>query len=228
MRSMHRATLLTLVALALTVRLADAQDQPDRDLRDIRVGMPVASISDAGYADLVCANDPSRKLVQWSEWQKCPADADSLRAIRFGFDAETSREGTLVAGHPVILTALVDGAGMIAGLKVDTDPKARLYIRKKAFLLAVQFKSRYGPEGWTCTQRPPDADEEPVTEKERDLGVRQRLFNLGYGSAPVEKWTPDELRRNVRQFQKDHAPPLEVTGEINEGTLLVLCLEYGS
>jgi len=92
---MHRATLLTLVALALTVRLADAQDQPDRDLRDIRVGMPVASISDAGYADLVCANDPSRKLVQWSEWQKCPADADSLRAIRFGFDAETSREGTL-------------------------------------------------------------------------------------------------------------------------------------
>jgi len=61
---MHRGTLLTLVALALTVRLADAQDQPDRDLRDIRVGMPVASISDAGYADLVCANDLSRKLVQ--------------------------------------------------------------------------------------------------------------------------------------------------------------------
>jgi hypothetical protein len=190
---MHRATLLTLVALAvalaLTVRLADAQDQPDRDLRDIRVGMPVAGISDAGYADLVCANDPSRKLVQWSEWQKCPADADSLRAIRFGFDAETSREGTLVAGHPVILTALVDGAGMIAGLKVDTDPKARLYIRKKAFLLGVQFKSRYGPEGWTCTQRQPDAGEQPVggvylrenctkSNEGRTLVVQRDLFRL--------------------------------------------------
>jgi hypothetical protein len=82
------------------------------------------------------------------------------------------------------------------------------------------------PEGQSSLE--PDADEEPVTEKERDLGVRQRLYNLGYGSAPVEKWTPDELKENVRQFQRDHAPPLEVTGTINEGTLYVLCLEYGS
>ena len=41
----------------------------------------------------------------------------------------------MVAGHPAILTLLIDDTGHVAGLQIETDPKARLYIRKKAFLL---------------------------------------------------------------------------------------------
>ena len=93
----------------------------------------------------------------------------------------------MVAGHPAILTLLVDDKGMVAGLRIETDPKARLYIRKKAFLLGLQVKSRYGTDGWTCQQRPPDSGEQPVggvflkesclkTVQGRSITVERKLF----------------------------------------------------
>ena len=78
------------------------------------------------------------------DWRDCPADASGFHAIKFGYDPATSRDGTIVAGHPAILTLLVDDAGIVSGLRIETDPKARLYIRKKAFLFGIQVKSRYG------------------------------------------------------------------------------------
>ena len=33
----------------------------------------------------------------------------------------------MVAGHPAILTLLIDDTGHVAGLQIGTDPKARLY-----------------------------------------------------------------------------------------------------
>jgi hypothetical protein len=124
--------------------------------------MTVAEIPNAGYVNLTCANDTGRKLQTWSAWRECPSDTDATRAVRFDFDSDTSREGTKVAGHPVVLTALIDDKGTVSGLKIDTDPKAKLYMRKKAFLLGVQVKSRYGSEGWICTQRQPEPNEQPV------------------------------------------------------------------
>ena len=156
------ATIAAATLLFIGDASVPAQAQPNHDLRDITVGMSVVQIPDEGYVNLVCANDPSRKLNSWSAWRDCPINADSMHVVRFEFDPETSREGTLVAGHPVILTAIIDDAGSVAGLEIDTDPKARLYMRKKAFLLGVQVKSRYGSEGWECTQRPPDHGEQPV------------------------------------------------------------------
>ena len=35
--------------------------------------------------------------------------------------------------------------------EIDTDPQARLFWRKKAHLLALVVKSRYGEEGWSAT-----------------------------------------------------------------------------
>ncbi|MFL5457318.1 MAG: peptidoglycan-binding domain-containing protein, partial [Myxococcales bacterium] len=86
------------------------------------------------------------------------------------------------------------------------------------------------PAGMPETQSSlePDADEPPVTPEEQDLGVRQRLYNLGFGSGPVEQWKGAELARYVRQFQRDHKPPLEPTGVVDPDTLRVLYLEHGS
>ena len=150
------------VILLLAIHPAFAQTEPNYDVRDITVGMSVGDIPNAGYVNLSCAIDAGRKLPAWSAWRDCPADADLMHAIRFDFDPQTSREGTLVAGHPVILTALIDDMGIVAGLKIDTDPKARLYMHKKAFLLGVQVRSRYGAEGWACTQGQPESGEQPV------------------------------------------------------------------
>lgn len=159
--AMRRVLLLLLTAVPLMAS-ASAQDSGGNDLRDIRIGMAVADLPDAGYANFACANEAGRKLAGWSGWRDCPAGAAGQHAIRFGYSAETDREGTVVAGHPVVLTLLIDNAGTIDGLRIDTDPKARLYLRKKAFLFASQIRSRYGSEGWSCTQGQPEAGEQPV------------------------------------------------------------------
>ena len=141
---------------------AAAQNPTGNDLRDIQLGKPIADLPDAGYVDRVCAGDTQKTLTAWRDWRDCPTDDSGFHAIKFGYDPETSREGTIVAGHPAILTLFVDNAGVVSGLRIETDPKARLYIRKKAFLFGTQVKSRYGSEGWSCQEAQPSAGEEPV------------------------------------------------------------------
>ena len=181
-----RGLLLTL-GLTATAAAQGVGVPGDNDLRDIRVGMAVADLPSAGYADFACAGDAGRKVAGWSGWRDCPADASGLHALRFGYDKETDREGVIVAGHPAVLTLLVDNDGEVGGLRIETDPKARLYLRKKAFLFATQVKSRYGSEGWSCTQGQPEAGEQPVggvyirerctkTAQNRSIVVERSLF----------------------------------------------------
>ena len=164
--------ILSLLVTAAMMTPAAAQDLGG-DLRDIRLGKPVTDLPDAGYVNL--------------GWRDCPADASGFHAIKFGYDPVTSPDGTIVAGHPVALTLLVDNAGTVSGLRIETDPKARLYVRKKAFLFGIQVKSRYGLDGWSCTQAQPSAGEQPIggvyvrerctkTTHERSLVVERNLF----------------------------------------------------
>jgi hypothetical protein len=154
--------ILSVSTITAPVTSAGAQESGENDLRDIRLGMLATDLPNAGYVNLVCATDPQKTLTTWGGWSSCPADSSGLHAIKFGYDPVTSRDGTIVAGHPAILTLLVDDAGIIGGLRIETDPKARLYIRKKAFLFGIQVKSRYGLDGWSCTQAQPNGGEQPV------------------------------------------------------------------
>jgi hypothetical protein len=191
--------------LLMTLQQAAAQDFSGNDLRDIRIGMAVADLSSAGYAGFSCAADGDRKVSGWSNWRDCPAGADGLRALRFGYDPASSRNGTVVAGHPAILTALIDNAGTLAGLVIETDPKARFYLRKKAFLFGSQVKARYGPDDWACTQAQLEAGEQPVggvyikerctkTIEGRALVVERNLFRQ---AGQNEKSFVDETRVTI-------------------------------
>jgi hypothetical protein len=175
-----------LLCFGLCTQVDAASNDSSNDLRDIRVGMPVVDIPAAGYVDFSCTGESSRKLEGWPNWRDCP-ESDGFRSIDFGFDPATSRDGTVVAGHPVILTLLVDREGSVAGLEINTQPKGPLFVRKKAFLLGVQVKSRYGADGWTCSQAQPQPGELPVggvflnercakTLKGRTITVERRLF----------------------------------------------------
>jgi hypothetical protein len=166
---------------------AAAEDSGGNDLRDIRLGVPATDLPDAGYANLACAGDLPKTLTTWQGWRDCPLDASGFHAIKFGYDPASNRNGTIVAGHPAVLTLLVDDAGTVSGLRIETDPNARLYIRKKAFLFGSQAKSRYGLDGWSCTQAQPDAGEQPVggvfvrercakTIPNRSIVVERNLF----------------------------------------------------
>ena len=181
------AGLLAFEAVAFATSPASTEEFRGNDLRDIRVGMAAAELGESGYVDLACATDLKHALAGWTNWHDCPADASGARAIRFGYDPSISRDGTMVAGHPAILTLLIDDSGHVAGLQIETDPKARLYVRKKAFLLGLQARSRYGSEGWACTDGQPGAGDEPVggvylrerctkTVSGRSLVVERNLF----------------------------------------------------
>ncbi|WP_249733684.1 hypothetical protein [Bradyrhizobium sp. sGM-13] len=174
-------------ALALASSPARTEEFSGNDLRDIRLGMAAAELPDTGYVDFYCAADPKRTLAGWQNWRDCPADANGTRSIRFSYDPSTSRDGTMVAGHPAILTLLIDDTARVAGLQIETDPKARLYLRKKAFLLGLQARSRYGSDGWACTEGQPGAGDQPVggiylkerctkTISGRSLVVERNLF----------------------------------------------------
>jgi hypothetical protein len=156
--------------LALPGRGSAADPAESNDLREFRVGMPVGDLPAEGYAGLACADDPARTLSRWDEYRSCPADARGLHEVRFryaeganpGAGINDQFEGTKVAGHPVLLTLLIGDEGTVDGLTIETDPRARLYLRKKAFLFADQVKARYGEEGWTCAEGQPSAEEQPV------------------------------------------------------------------
>jgi hypothetical protein len=165
MKSRHlifAAANLMLLGFVAVAAPAGAQQSAGNDLRDIRIGMAVGDLPAKGYVKFACANEQGHAIAAWSEWSKCPAGSDGLHAVRFDYDPSTSREGTIVAGHPALLTLLVDDKGMVAGLRIETDPKARLYIHKKAFLFGMQVKSRYGADGWTCQQAQPENGEQSV------------------------------------------------------------------
>jgi hypothetical protein len=150
--------------------LAGGAAAQENDLRDLRVGMAVRDIPAAEYVDLACAAAPDRKLAGWEQFHECPADAAGIRAISFRYDEGLSPlalvndkyEGTKVAGHPVVLTLEVDDGGAVDGLRIDSDPKARLFLRKKAHLLGLVVRSRFGDAGWQCRDLEAAAGESPV------------------------------------------------------------------
>ncbi len=195
---------MPVVFLLLTALQAPAQEFSGTDLRDIGIGGKVADLPAAGYADFSCAVDASARPAGWSSWRDCPGGPDGLRALHFGYDPATSRDGTVVAGHPAVLTALIDDEGTVAGLKIETDPKTRLYLRKKAFLLGPQVKARYGSEGWTCAQAELAAGEEPVG----GVHVKETCTKTAHGRALVIE---RNLFRKTGQDEKSFVDETRVT-----------------
>ena len=146
-----------LLPILVTPALA-ATAGPDSDLRGVSIGLAAAELPAEGFAGFTCAAPPAAALQGWQDWGSCPADATGNHAMHFHY----ATGDTGVAGHPVVLTALFNGAGTLVTLRIETEPGGRLYLRKKAFLLGLQARHRYGDEGWTCTNSAPAAGEEPV------------------------------------------------------------------
>jgi hypothetical protein len=144
--------------------------QQPNDLRDFRIGQPVQELPVHGYIHIRCADRPDIELGNWQDYSHCAPNARRLHAVAFEYDSSDNPlaltndryEGTRVAGQPVQLALLISDDGRIGGIQIQTDPKARLYLRKKAFLFGLQARSHYGAEGWECSVAKPSPDEEPV------------------------------------------------------------------
>src|ERR1700760_2538159 len=152
MISVSRA-ILAAVALLLPV-CAAAQQQ--NDLREFRVGMAITELPESGYSGFACLDDAAKQLSDWRDYTGCPIASDGTRAISFHYDSAAMGEDTTrVAGQPVTLALLIGQNAQVTGLKIDTDPHARLYLHKKAYLFAQQVRARFGEEGWICRNADP-------------------------------------------------------------------------
>lgn len=149
-----------------------AQDPQNGDIRDLKVGVQVNELPHSGYVNFSCvgADAITSALTQWTDFRRCDVNADGLYEVRFQYDNRTQQwaavndkwEGTKIAGHPVLLSILIDSAGEVKVLRAQTDPTARPYMRKKAYLLSLRVKARYGPEGWICDKLSPAFGETPI------------------------------------------------------------------
>lgn len=210
---MSTPLLLAMLAAGLVVSTATAGRAEQNDVRDFRVGMKVEDFPDSGYV-LACRGDPAAALGSWAEFMRCAADEAGLHAVAVRYDDDANPlaqlndkwEGTKVGGHPVELTFLIGDDGVLRVLRIVTDPKARPYLKKKAFLLGRQVRIHYGEDGWHCTSEPPGDGESPVggrfvkerCEKSADrrhLVLDERLYRQA-GQVPPDFFS--EVRLEVR------------------------------
>jgi hypothetical protein len=163
--AMPRLFLLLLILALAPAAATAAEDPHEGDLRELRVGMTVPELPQEGYVNFACGHDgaePGPPIAGWQDFAACPADPAGWHEVAFEYaqsplaELGDQWEGTKVAGHPVIPSLLIDGAGVVQGIRIVTDPDARLYLKKKAFLLGLRVMGRYGRDGWTCTEHGPD------------------------------------------------------------------------
>ncbi len=154
-----------LAALFMALVLPTGAVAEQNDLREFRVGMPVSALPQTGYGGFSCTEDPQRKLATWADYRSCPQSADGMRSVNFRYGdagADENDESTRVGGQAVTLAMLITQSAEVGGIRIDTDPKARLYLHKKAFLFGLQVKARFGDDGWTCSSVAQTPTEQPV------------------------------------------------------------------
>jgi hypothetical protein len=220
---MHFGALaLTLAALSANTA-AQAQTRGDPgEIRGLKLGLEAQSMSTDGFSEFACGSNggpPRQRLDDWAGFKTCRPEDSGLHEVYTRFEDEDEyvgkaiddplyagrRTGTRVAGHPVILSALFDGNGVLRGLRFVSDPRGEPLARRMAHLLRLAIVNRYNPAGWTCTDFPAAPGETPVG----GVFLKQRC----------EKATPERHLTVEAHFlrkpgQNDIDP---VTGEYTEG-----------
>ena len=232
MRAPRRAAYVATLALVASVGAAAAQTRPDQgELHGLRLGLDARRMSLDGFGEFACGSNggpPRVKLDGFADFARCRAEPSGLHEVYLRFDDEdeyigraidndkyTSKVGTRVAGHPVILSVLFDDGGILRGIRFVTDPRAAPQDRRMAHLLRAAAINRYGAEGWTCVDAPPAEGETAVggiflkqkcrkTTSERDISIEAHFLRKAgqsgtdpqtgeYRTGQYESWTRFEL-----------------------------------
>jgi hypothetical protein len=191
-----------LIAAMTTLICASAAEGAEQLRRatvwDLRLGQPVAAQPvPEQFRAFACGSNggpPHQRLTGWSDFLRCKSDADGLHEVYFEYDDEYEyiarahdlpREiarwaGTTEGGFPVIVSALFDDAGVLAGIRLVTDPRpdfrnevteADTRRRNAAHLFGQYAAARFGIEPpRDCKAEPPAEGESPVG----DVLVKQR------------------------------------------------------
>ncbi len=150
-----------LLAAGLAVSCPVHAQGDETDVREFRVGMKLSALPAQGYGGFACAMAQTLTIAGWRDYRQCPVDRQGLHEIGFRYDDDGAHE-TKVAGQPMLLTLLMDEDGSVQAIRMQTDPSARLFLRKRGYMFGEQVMARYGDAGWACKEAGPDTDEAPV------------------------------------------------------------------
>jgi hypothetical protein len=192
----RNSTLAATLALILAGAGAEAAwgQQPLPRIWDVQLGTPVGELPEEEFVDPACGTNggpPGLRIGSFEQFERCRAEASGLREIWFRYDDELEyiaraardpdavvrNNAMVVLGQPVILSLLIDPAGLVQGYRIFTDPHAEEELRTGAYAVAIAFKARFGADGWDCEDMPPAEGETPIL----GVFVKQRCRKLADG-----------------------------------------------
>jgi hypothetical protein len=177
---MYKKTLLVLLGLGVSAHAAFGQEQikPVYAIWDVKLGQPVTQVPDAEVGEIACGTGdgpPGQALTSVKDFMTCTPEASGLREVEFSYDDEQDyialateveykflHGGTSVFARPVIVSVLVDPAGVVQGRRIVTDNRISDTDRRPAFSLIRNFKARYNKWSLTCTDIAMKEGEQPV------------------------------------------------------------------
>jgi hypothetical protein len=191
-----RTVIAVAAGLVFGTAAAAAEDAPARaDIWSLKLGTPVAALPRDAFVDYACGSNggaPQLAIAGWSDYKECRPEPNGLREVYFRYDDEleywarahraqtliAQNAGTKVLDFPVVVSALFDAGGTLAGLRIITDPQASPQERKEAYTLSNFFRARYGANGWDCVDTRPAPGETPVGS----LYINRRCSRLVKGN----------------------------------------------
>ena len=189
------------------------QERPGRvEVWDLKLGTAVAALPDA-FTDYACGTNggpPSVPLAGWSDFRRCRPDPQGLREVYFRYDDELEYwakannfsteiekfSGTKVYDFPVVLSGRFDPNGILAGLRIVSDPRDPSREREEAYLLRNFLTARYGRDGWDCVDLPPEEGETPIGR----TFIKQRCRKMVDGPASAQLETRYFRKRGQSQY----------------------------
>src|ERR1700719_1364062 len=178
----HHSGILAAIILGLLLASGAplrAQERAARlEVWDLRLGTRVDQLPDE-FVDLACGNNggpPSVPLSGWGDFRRCRSEPSGLREVYFRYDDEweywakangleaqmEQYAGTKTYGFPVVVSGLIDAAGLLAGIRIVSDPRDTSQNRDEAYLLRNFLTARLGRDGWQCQDLPLEDGETPV------------------------------------------------------------------
>ncbi len=233
-------------ALIAWAAAAAAQDLRRATVWDLRLGQPVAAQpAPEQYRAFACGANggpPRARLTGWGDFTRCKAGVDGLHEVYFEYDDEYEyiarahdlpREiarwaGTTEGGFPVVVSALFDDGGVLAGIRLVTDPRpdfrndvteADLRKRTAAHVFGQLMAARFGIDpARDCKAEPPAEGETPVGEvfvKQRCERIdanngRRVVIAANFFRKPGQSGVNPQLPTQLTQGQFESSARLEI------------------
>jgi hypothetical protein len=218
-----RRFILAFIVGLLAADSLSAQQRPTRtEVWDLKLGAAADTLPDE-FTDYSCGTNggpPSVPLGGWKDFRRCRPEPNGLREVYFRYDDELEYwakannfateirkySGTKVFDFPVVLSARFDDRGILAGIRIVSDPRDTSRDREEHYLLRNFLSARYGREGWDCVDQLPEDGETPVF----------RTFIKQHCKKTVEGGAVAELQTNF--FRKKGQAEIDArTGRTTEG-----------